>query len=301
MGRLADAEADVELASRPAVAARMRTAQDGGRALLAGIAVERGAPAKARALLAAIAPDSDAVPTRVATAMAAASLARAEGAVADERAALRDLQRLAEAIGFVTWSWGPWPPALAVALGPSDEARELAGQALTRARMRARPGEIGIALRAQALTAADGADIERLRAAVAELEQSKLALEHAHTLVELGAALRRRKHRSDARQPLASGLEHAVRCGAMALADRARTELLATGARPRRAMVTGRDALTPSERRIAALAADGRSNREIAQSLFVTPKTVETHLCRIYQKLAINNRNELPRVLTTAA
>ena len=300
MGRLADAEADAELASRPAVAARMRTAQDGGRALLAGIAVERGELAKARALLAAIDPDSDVVPTRVAYAISVASLARAEGAVAGERAALRDLQRLADAIDFVTWSWGPWPPALAVSLGPSDEAHELADQALTHARRRGRPGEIGIALRAQALTAAEGADIERLRAAVTELEQSELALEHARTLIDLGAALRRRKYRNDARPPLVAGLEQAVRCGATALTDRARTELLATGARPRRLMVTGRDALTTSERRIAMLAAEGRSNREIAQTLFVTPKTVENHLSHIYQKLAISSRAQLPRVLTAA-
>lgn len=300
MGRLADAEADTELASRPAVAAQMSTAQDGGRALLAGIAVERGELAKARALLTAIDPDSDVVPTRVAYAMSVASLARAEGAVADERAALRDLQRLAPAIGFATWSWGPWLPALAVSLGPCDEAHELADQALTDARRRGRPGEIGLALRAQALTTADGADIEGLRAAVAELEQSELVLEHARALIDLGAALRRRKYRSDARQPLVAGLEQVVRCGATALIDRARTELLATGARPRRLMVTGRDALTTSERRIAMLAAEGRSNREIAQTLFVTPKTVENHLGRIYQKLDINSRAQLPRVLTAA-
>jgi DNA-binding CsgD family transcriptional regulator len=289
-----------ELAARPAVAARMRTAQDGGRALPAGIALERGELAKARALLAAIDPHIDVVPASVATAMAAASLARAEGAVAAERAALRDLQRLADAIGFATWSRGPWAPALAVSLGPSDEAHELADQALTHARRRARPGEIGIALRAQALTTAEGADIERLRAAVTELEQSELALEHARTLIDLRAALRRRKYRSDARQPLLSGLEQAVRCGATALTDRARTELLASGARPRRSMITGRDALTTSERRIAMLASEGRSNREIAQTLFVTPKTVENHLSHIYQKFAINSRTELPRVLTAA-
>ena len=124
-----------------------------------------------------------------------------------------------------------------------------------------------------------------------------MALEHARTLVDLGAALRRLGHRSDARPPLAAGLDQAVRCGATALAQRARTELQATGARPRRLLVTGRDALTPSERRIATLAAEGRSNRDIAQTLFVTTKTVETHLSRTYRKLDITGRTQLSSAL----
>ena len=234
---------------------------------------------------------------RVPCATAAASLARAAGAIADERHALREIQRLADLCGFVTWASGPWPSALAVALGPYDEARELAAQALTDATMRGRPGEIGIALRGQALVATDGPDIERLHMAVVELGRSELALEHARTLVELGAALRRDGKRSDSRLPLTTGLQRASLCGATALAERARIELQATGSRPRRLMLTGRDALTPSERRIAMLAADGRSNREIAQQLFVTSKTVETHLSRTYRKLDVTGRAELPAAL----
>ena len=79
--------------------------------------------------------------------------------------------------------------------------------------------------------------------------------------------------------------------------EAARRELLACGARPRRAMLTGRDALTPSELRIAELAAGGESNRDIAQALFITPKTVENHLGRIYKKLSIRSREELPKAL----
>jgi DNA-binding CsgD family transcriptional regulator len=117
-------------------------------------------------------------------------------------------------------------------------------------------------------------------------------------LIELGAALRRGGHRADAREPLALGLERAQRCGAATLAQRGLTELQATGARPRRLMVTGRDALTPSERRIATLAGEGRSNREIAQTLFVTTKTVETHLSHIYRKLDIAGRTHLAAALS---
>ncbi|MDQ3647646.1 MAG: helix-turn-helix transcriptional regulator [Actinomycetota bacterium] len=97
---------------------------------------------------------------------------------------------------------------------------------------------------------------------------------------------------------LAVGLELAERCGASALLERARTELIATGARPRRSVRTGVDALTASERRVASLAADGRTNRDIAQELFVTPKTVEVHLSHTYRKLAIRSRSQLAAALS---
>ncbi|TML50310.1 MAG: helix-turn-helix transcriptional regulator, partial [Actinobacteria bacterium] len=87
-------------------------------------------------------------------------------------------------------------------------------------------------------------------------------------------------------------------CGAKPLAERAHAELLATGARPRRLVLTGLDSLTPSERRVAAMAADGMTNREIAQALFVTPRTVEVHLSNAYRKLGISSRSQLPQTLT---
>ena len=95
-------------------------------------------------------------------------------------------------------------------------------------------------------------------------------------------------------------MDEAHACGAEPLAERAADELRASGARPRRRAITGLDALTPSERRVASHAADGRTNREIAQELFVTVATVETHLSRAYRKLGVDGRAALAGALTAA-
>jgi DNA-binding CsgD family transcriptional regulator len=131
------------------------------------------------------------------------------------------------------------------------------------------------------------------------LRDSSARLEQAKALVALGAALRRTGSRAEAREPLREALDLAERCGALALAERAREELRATGARPRRSILRGVDALTASELRTARMAAEGHSNREIAQALFVTIRTVEMHLTHAYQKLEISSRTELPNALGT--
>jgi DNA-binding CsgD family transcriptional regulator len=133
------------------------------------------------------------------------------------------------------------------------------------------------------------------------LEGSQARLEYAKALVELGAALRRGNKRSDSREYLRRGLELAHTLGATALEERAQTELAATGARPRRLMLSGLDSLTPSERRVAEMAADNMTNKDIAQALFVTPKTVEVHLSSVYRKLEIASRAQLPSVLGAGA
>jgi DNA-binding CsgD family transcriptional regulator len=122
-------------------------------------------------------------------------------------------------------------------------------------------------------------------------------LEHAKSLAALGAALRRAGKPTEARDPLRSALEVADVCGAGRLADDVRTEIYATGARPRTAALTGILALTASERRVADLAAAGQTNRDIAQTLYVTPKTIEVHLTNSYRKLGIRSRRELVRAL----
>jgi DNA-binding NarL/FixJ family response regulator len=139
--------------------------------------------------------------------------------------------------------------------------------------------------------------IETLRESLAVLEGSSARLERARTLVELGAALRRSNQRADARELLKQGLDLAVRSRALPLVERAEQELAATGARPRRLLLSGVESLTASERRVAGFAAEGLSNKDIAQALFVTTKTVEVHLSNVYRKLGIGSRSELPQAL----
>ena len=192
----------------------------------------------------------------------------------------------------------PWRSTAALALPPDAEA--LAGEEHALAVRFGAPRAIGRALRVLAAVGPPAERTERCRAAVATLEDSEARLEYAHALCDLGASLRRERARRDAREPLRDALDLAVRCGAAALVRRAREELSATGARPRRLAQSGRDALTPAELRVARLAARGLANREIAQTLVVTVKTVETELGHAYAKLGIRSRRDLPAALQRA-
>ena len=129
--------------------------------------------------------------------------------------------------------------------------------------------------------------------AVALLAASPARLESARAEFGLGSALRRRGQVAGARPHLARAGEQATLCGAAGLAGLAATELRVAGGRPRQRAVSGIDALTPSERRAVEFAALGRTNRAIAQELYVTPKTVEVHLSSAYRKLGITSRGEL--------
>ena len=116
-------------------------------------------------------------------------------------------------------------------------------------------------------------------------ETSQAALERARAFVFYGAALRRSGRRRDAREPLRQGLLVAEGCGALGLVEFAKAETMA---------------LTPREHQVAVLAAEGKSNREIAEMLFVTVKTVEWHLKHAYTKLGVRSRRDLPRVVLDA-
>jgi DNA-binding CsgD family transcriptional regulator len=273
--------------------------------VLADVAVEAGELDEAQALIGLL--PQEGWPAGVGTVLIPAARGRlrlAQGRPAD---ALADFQTCASMFRPEVWGTemrdvgylhGRAGAALALLqLGERESARQLAEAELADVRVFGAPRALGIASRVAGLAWGGERGLELLFESVASLRGSPALLELAHSLTELGATLRRAGQRAGARDPLAEGLERAVRCGARRLAGRAREELKATGARPRRAWRTGAEALTPSELRIVRLAAEGRSNREIAHELYVTLKTVEGHLSRAYTKLGIEGRAELPGVL----
>jgi len=217
----------------------------------------------------------------------------------DTQAAVDDLLEAGRRLD----AWGLHNPSVAAwrshaafglaALGKPDRASRLAGDEVKLARRWGSPRALGVALRAQALVYNDERTIPLLNDACATLARSQAPVEHARALTDLGAALRRANQRIQAREHLRAALATAHATGALSLVERAHTELTATGARPRMPLRTGVDALTPSERRIAHMAASGQSNVTIAQELFVTVKTVEMHLTSTYRKLDITSRSQL--------
>jgi tetratricopeptide (TPR) repeat protein len=167
----------------------------------------------------------------------------------------------------------PWRGEAAVvcsALGDAREARRLAGEQLDLARAFGRPRILGISLGACGVVEGGEPGLGLLEEAVKTLGCSQSPLELARALSDYGGALRRAGRRVQARSELERALDLAHRCGARRIAGRARAELIAAGAKPRRDAITGRDALTPGELRVARLAAEGLANREIAQALFIT-------------------------------
>ncbi len=297
-GALADAEVDARTALRLALPEFPLT---GVVALSVAISVlaERGELAAAEQLMREHAL-ADAAPPGIAGALFLHARGAVRLALRDEQGALADFLAAgerAEQTGTRNPNLLPWRSAAALAklaLGAGAEAQRLAEIELQDARRVGLPRAIGVALHALGLAERS---VERLREAAAVLEGSTAALEQARVCVDLGATLRRRGERVAARKPLLDGMEGAHRCGATVLVERARDELRALGARPRSAVRSGVDALTASERRVTALAAQGATNREIAQGLFVTVKTVETHLRSAYRKLDIASRAELPGAL----
>jgi ATP/maltotriose-dependent transcriptional regulator MalT len=195
------------------------------------------------------------------------------------------------------FSWDSDAAVVRASLGERDEAERLAERGLERAQRWGTAGRLGHATRSLGLVTGGDAGIARLREAAQLLEESPAGLEYMRALTDLGAALRRTGHRADAREPLRKAVELARRRGALAIARRAHEELAATGEKLGPLIAVGVESLTPSERRIAGLAAEGLTNREIAQTLFLSVKTVESHLRGAYRKLDVRSREELPHAL----
>jgi DNA-binding CsgD family transcriptional regulator len=194
----------------------------------------------------------------------------------------------------------PWRSQVAPALaecGRHEEALTLAREELELARRFGARHVEGRSLRALGLLEEGVRRTRLLTDAVATLEPSFARLELARALGDLGAALAADGRPAEARPQLGRALELAGSLGASALAECLLGQLIAVGGRPRSASRGGVDGLTPAERRVAELAASGLTNRQAAQELFLSEKTIETHLASTYRKLAIRSRAQLAGAL----
>lgn len=220
------------------------------------------------------------------------SMGQPEAAIAD----LIDCGERSAALGAVNPAIFPWRSEAALAelsLGRRDRASILAQAELELANSFGAPETVGRALHVLGLVE-EGADgLRLLEEAVTALDSSQAVFALASALIDYGAALRKASKRRDAREPLKRGVDLARRCEAEALVRYGVEELATAGARPRRLALSGAEALTTRERQVAQLASDGHSNREIANQLVVTLKTVEWHLRQAYRKLGIKSRRGL--------
>jgi DNA-binding CsgD family transcriptional regulator len=179
-----------------------------------------------------------------------------------------------------------------VALGRVDQAAKLLERFERSARVLDRASALAVAARCEGLIAAARNDLPGAAAALdralREHERAPQPFERARTLLALGRVRRRARQKRPAREALQAALAAFEELGAVLWADRARAELARIGGRP-----PAGGQLTPSQLRVAQLVAEGRSNREVAAALFISPQTVEGHLKRIYPKLGVRSRAEL--------
>jgi ATP/maltotriose-dependent transcriptional regulator MalT len=302
-GDLADAEADARDALEASVAWGTSPRFSGRTgAILVDALLEQGKLDDAAAVLRNL-EWGESIPEEAPVYLVRASRARLRmerGDLARGLAETLDAGRRLEGVGGRNPAYMAWRSQAVLALlglGERGEARRLAGEELELARTWGAPRALGAALRVAGLSEGGSEGRALLEEAVGVLADSPAKLEHAKARTELGAVCRRANARADAREHLRRGVELATICGAAPLAARAEAELLATGARPRRIALSGVRSLTPSERRVAEMAAEGPTNREIAQALFVTAKTVEVHLSSVYRKLGISSRSQLAAAL----
>ena len=296
-GALADAEADARWAlERAEGILRIRAVTDVIRVLIERDALDQ-AEHELEQVVDPCASGSDQV---VRFLIARGVLRCAEGRLKEALDDFLECGQRCARLGLSTLSTAHWRAEAALvcaALGDTGDARRLANEQLELARAFGRPRTLGISLRACGLIEGGEAGLELLADAVQTLERSHSPLELARARADYGAALRRAGRRVQARSELERGLDLAHRLGAWRIANQARAELIAAGAKPRRDVITGRDALTAGELRVARLAAEGLTNREIAQALFITTKTAKGHLSHVYRKLEITRRGQLAGAL----
>jgi DNA-binding CsgD family transcriptional regulator len=232
--------------------------------------------------------------------MADGRLAAHRGADARALEAFLAVGRLHGELLIVNPSVLPWRSEAALVaqhLGQHDRASALVDEEVRLAERFGAPRAIGVARRAAGLLARGDNAIDLLGSAAHVLDGCGARVEHARALADLGAAVRRLGHPAQARPVLRDAVTLADGLGAAAVADAARTELRVAGGRAPARARTPVERLTPGERRVAELAAAGRSNRQIANALFVTVKAVEWHLGNAYRKLGVHRRSDLTSAL----
>jgi DNA-binding CsgD family transcriptional regulator len=298
-GRLREAESDAASAIEIAPGNRW-AARTYALAFLIEVLLDRGRPEEAAAILAQTGTPETAPPllpylvlrqNRGRLRIALGDVAAGE---ADMRAAA---QAFAPSFGPCVWPWRSRHALELARRGEVTEALDLAREEARLADAFGAPRARGISLRAVGLIEGGERGIASLRDAVRVLEDSPAVLEHARALIDLGSMLRRDGRRVDALAALRKGVDLAHRCAAAGLTEVGRAEMVMAGARPRRDAGHGRDALTAAELRVALMAADGMTNREVAQALFLAVRTVETHLTHVYKKLEIESRDRLAQAL----
>jgi DNA-binding CsgD family transcriptional regulator len=221
-------------------------------------------------------------------------------------AALPDLFRCGERLA--AWQADrptvlPWRSAAATALwhsGAHEAAARLAQAEVELARDAGTTGALGASLRVHGVVLGGTCGLPALEESARVLDGSPLRFELATTLIEYGTRLNELKRRPQARRVVRAGLDLAERCGSADLVDRARAQYVVAGGRLRPALPTGVSGLTAAERRAVALAAADRTNRQIAEELFLSVRTVEIHLTNAYRKLGVARRSELAAALAAA-
>ena len=299
-GRVTDAAVDAQTAlDRMGWHAHAQTAA----ATLAECAIERGDLTEAASVIELVFDVPPPVEVPGVDAYVYLARSRLHLAQHDIEAARKDLiaaEKPLQVYGGANPSALPWRShagLIAHLAGDGERANVLIQEDIRLAERFEVPIAMGIALRHRALIESGQAALTTFREAVGVLENTEAKLQLAHAHAGLGRGLRRAGQRANARHHLMIGLDLAHRCGATGLEADIREELTAAGARPRRPAVTGVESLTPTELRVAQLAARGGSNRDIAEMIFVSRNTVAWHLRNVYRKLQIDSREQLARLV----
>ncbi|MFI5758527.1 AAA family ATPase [Streptomyces sp. NPDC051569] len=304
VGAVPDALADAQTSMEITGEERWGGSASLPRTALAAVLIDRGEPQRAEEVLDGIKrPGLDRFVIEYHTQLM--TRARARWALGDREAALAlflTCGRSLKEARFTNPAFAPWwseAACLLAVMNRPDEAREIAAYGTELAGRWGTPRVLGLAARARGVITPGGAGVELLTESLKILADSPARSEHARAEYLLGRALLKTGDQRGAREHLRAAADLAQRCGALALGGTARKLLVTAGGRMRKMSASPLDMLTAMERRVAGLAASGASNRSIAESLFVTVRTVETHLTSVYRKLGVGRRTELGSVLHT--